>query len=81
MTKAEMIEKIAKDTDISKAAAAKAYDSFIDGIKSGLKKRGSKVTVFGFGTFKKVYRKTRKGRNPQNRQEYPETKNYPAWYP
>ena len=65
MTKVEMIEKIAKDADISKAAATKAYDSFIDGIKSGLKKRGSKVTVFGFGTFKKVYRKTRKGRNPQ----------------
>jgi len=30
-----------------------------------LKTRGSKVTIFGFGTFKKVYRKTRKGRNPQ----------------
>ena len=65
MTKAEMIEKIAKDADISKASAAKAYDSFLDGIKSGLKKRGSKVTVFGFGSFSKVYRKTRKGRNPQ----------------
>ena len=23
------------------------------------------MTIFGFGTFKKVYRKTRKGRNPQ----------------
>ncbi len=65
MTKAEMIEKIAKDAEISKTAASKAYDSFLDGIKSGLKKRGSKVNIFGFGTFKKVYRKTRKGRNPQ----------------
>ena len=33
MTKAEMIEKIATDAGISKAAAAKAYDSFLDGIK------------------------------------------------
>ena len=65
MTKAEMIEKIAKDADISKAAATKAYDSFLGCIKDGLKARGSKVTLFGFGTFKKVYRKTRKGRNPQ----------------
>ena len=65
MTKAEMIEKMAKDAGISNAVAAKAYDSFLDGIKGGLKKRGSKVTVFGFGTFKNVYRKTRKGRNPQ----------------
>jgi DNA-binding protein HU-beta len=65
MTKAEMIEKIAKDADISKAAAAQAYDSFLGCIKGGLKTRGSKVTLVGFGTFKKVYRKTRKGRNPQ----------------
>ena len=65
MTKAEMIEKIGKDACISKAAAGKAYDSFLDGIKGGLKKRGSRVTLVGFGTFKKVYRKTRKGRNPQ----------------
>ena len=65
MTKAEMIEKIAKDADISKAAAGKAYDSFLGCIKGGLKTRGSKVNIFGFGTFKKVYRKTRKGRNPQ----------------
>ena len=43
MTKAEMIEKITKGADITKAVAAKAYDSFIDGVKSGLKKRGSKV--------------------------------------
>ena len=42
-----------------------AYDSFLDGIKGGLKKRGSKVNIFSFGTFKEVYRKTSKGRNPQ----------------
>ena len=65
MTKAEMIEKIAMDAGITKTAAAKAYESFLDGLKKGLKTRGSKVTVFGFGTFRKVYRKTRKGRNPQ----------------
>ena len=65
MTKAEMIEKIAKNADISKAAAAKAHDSFLECIKGGLKTRGSKVTLVGFGTFRKVYRKTRKGRNPQ----------------
>ena len=43
MTKAEMIEKIASDSGISKAAAAKAYDSFLGCIKGGLKTRGSKV--------------------------------------
>ncbi len=65
MTKVELIGKIAKDAGITKVAAGKAYDSFLDGIKGGLKTRGSRVTIVGFGTFKKVYRKTRKGRNPQ----------------
>ncbi len=65
MTKAELVEKMAKDAGITKAAAGKAYDSFLDGVTKGLKKRDSRVTLVGFGTFKKVYRKARWGRNPQ----------------
>ncbi len=65
MTKAELIEKMAKDAGITKVAAGKALGSFLDSVKSGLKKRNSKVTLVGFGTFKTVYRKTRWGRNPQ----------------
>jgi DNA-binding protein HU-beta len=65
MTKAELIEKIAREADIPKATAKVAFDSALDGIKKGLKKRNSKVTLVGFGTFKNVYRKTRMGRNPQ----------------
>ena len=65
MTKAELIEKMAKDAQVSKVAAAKVLDSFMDGVAKALKKRNGKVTLVGFGTFKKVYRKTRKGRNPQ----------------
>jgi DNA-binding protein HU-beta len=65
MNKAELIEKMAKDTKLSKAATGRALDSFIETVKGGLKKRNSKVTLVGFGTFRNVYRKTRKGRNPQ----------------
>jgi DNA-binding protein HU-beta len=65
MTKAELIEKMAKDAKVTKAAAGRALDSFIEGVTKGLKKRNSKVTLVGFGTFRNVYRKTRKGRNPQ----------------
>jgi DNA-binding protein HU-beta len=65
MTKADLIEKIALDAGIPKTTAKVAFESVIDGIKKGLSKRNSKVTVVGFGTFKKVYRKTRMGRNPQ----------------
>ncbi len=65
MNKTELIEKMAKEAKITKAAAGRALDSFIDGVTKGLKKRNSKVTLVGFGTFRNVYRKTRKGRNPQ----------------
>ena len=64
MTKQELIEKMAKDADISKTAADKALASFMDGIKKTLKK-GVKVTMVGFGTFSITNRKARKGRNPQ----------------
>ncbi len=65
MTKAELIENIAKDAGISKAAAGVALNSFVDNVTKALKKKNGKVTLVGFGTFKKIYRKTRKGRNPQ----------------
>ena len=65
MNKAELIEKMAKDTKLTKAATGRVLDSFIETVKGGLKKRNSKVTLVGFGTFRNVYRKTRKGRNPQ----------------
>ena len=65
MTKAELIEKMAKDAGISKAAAGNALQSFMEGVTKALKKKGGKVTLVGFGTFSKVRRKARKGRNPQ----------------
>jgi DNA-binding protein HU-beta len=65
MNKKEMITKMAKDAGISQAVAGRALDSFMDGVKKTLKKKNGSFTLVGFGSFKKVYRKTRKGRNPQ----------------
>ena len=65
MTKAELVEKMAKDAGIPKAAANKALNSFTDSVKKALKKKDGKVTLVGFGTFSKGRRKARKGRNPQ----------------
>ena len=65
MTKAELVENAAKDAKISKVAAAAALNSFMDGVTKALKKKNGKVTLVGFGTFSKVRRKARKGRNPQ----------------
>lgn len=65
MTKADLIEQMAKDARISKVAAAAALNSFTEGITKALKKKDGKVTLVGFGTFAKIRRKARKGRNPQ----------------
>jgi len=54
MTKAELIEKMAKDAKISKAAAGEALNSFMGNVTQALNKKNSKVTLVGFGTFKKV---------------------------
>lgn len=65
MNKAELIEKMANDANISKAAATATLNSFVDSVTKTLKKKDGKVTLVGFGTFSKSRRKARKGRNPQ----------------
>jgi DNA-binding protein HU-beta len=65
MTKAELVETMAKEAGISKVAASAALDSFMANVTKALKKKNGKVTLVGFGTFAKVRRKARKGRNPQ----------------
>ncbi|MFN4884546.1 MAG: HU family DNA-binding protein [Burkholderiales bacterium] len=64
VNKSEMIEHIAKQADVSKAAAGRALEAVIGGIKTTLKKGGS-VTLVGFGTFAVGKRAARTGRNPQ----------------
>jgi DNA-binding protein HU-beta len=69
MTKADLIENMAKDAAISKAETKKALNSLVDSITKTLKKKDGKVTIVGFGTFSKIRRKARKGRNPQTGEE------------
>jgi DNA-binding protein HU-beta len=65
MTKTELIEKMAEDAGITKAKAEAALNSIMSNILKALKKKDGKVNLIGFGTFAKVSRKARKGRNPQ----------------
>ena len=65
MKKAELIEQMAADTGISKAAAGAALESLMDGVLKALKKKDGKVTLTGLGTFSKSRRKARQGRNPR----------------
>ena len=64
MNKTELIEHIAKEADISKAAAARALEAIIAGVTATLKDGGS-VSLLGFGTFAVGERAERTGRNPR----------------
>jgi DNA-binding protein HU-beta len=64
VNKAQLVDKIAEGADISKAAAGRALDSFIEAISDTLKE-GDSVALVGFGTFQVKERSARTGRNPQ----------------
>ena len=64
MNKSELIDHIAQQADISKAAASRALEAAIDAITDTLKK-GDTVSLVGFGTFVATEREARTGRNPR----------------
>ena len=64
MNKSELVDFIASEAEISKAAAGRALDAVTTAVKKTLKKGGT-VTLVGFGTFSVGKRAARKGRNPQ----------------
>lgn len=63
MPKNELVELVAAEAGLSKAAASKAIDATLKGIETGLKKHG-KVSLVGFGTFTSKRREGREGINP-----------------
>jgi len=68
MNKAELIEAMASDANLTKADAKRALDAFI-GATSGALKKGDRVALVGFGSFGVTKRAARKGRNPQTGKE------------
>lgn len=64
MTKAEIIEIVAKKAYLTKKASAEAIDAFLNEIVRQISK-GEKVVLSGFGTLKVTKVKDKKGRNPQ----------------
>jgi DNA-binding protein HU-beta len=64
MTKAELIDAVAKSADVSKADAEKTVGAFFDIVTSSAKD-GDKVAWPGFGSFSTSQSQARTGRNPQ----------------
>ncbi|NPA95367.1 MAG: HU family DNA-binding protein [Thermodesulfobacteria bacterium] len=64
MNKGQLVEQMATGAGISKAAAERALNAFMDAVMDAVA-TGDKVTLVGFGTFYVTERKARTGRNPQ----------------
>jgi len=64
LSKAEIVDVVAKAADITKSAAAAAINCALGTIAAHVAK-GGKVALVGFGTFSQKSRKARVGRNPQ----------------
>ena len=64
MNKAQLIDAIASDANITKADAKRALDAFVTTTTTALKK-GDRVALVGFGSFSVSKRNARTGRNPQ----------------
>ncbi|MFK8283680.1 HU family DNA-binding protein [Capnocytophaga canis] len=64
MNKTELIDVIAADADITKAAAKKALESFFSNVEKALKK-GDKVAIVGFGSWSIAKKEAREARNPR----------------
>jgi DNA-binding protein HU-beta len=64
MNKGQLIDAVAKGSGLTKAASEKALNAALKAITGALKK-GDRVGLVGFGSWKVVQRAARKGKNPQ----------------
>ena len=64
MTKADLIEEVAKISNLSKKESELVVNTVFDNISDALAK-GDKVELRGFGSFRIRHRNARKGRNPK----------------
>jgi nucleoid DNA-binding protein len=64
MTKADLVEKVAEKTGLTRTDVAVVVDAFLETVKIAME-GGNNIEIRGFGTFKVKLRKSRKARNPR----------------
>lgn len=64
MTKADLVEKVAVEADLTKKDAEQLVEIVLDSIIESLN-AGEKIELRGFGSFRVRERNSRKGRNPK----------------
>lgn len=67
MNKAQLIEQLSVKTSLPKSQSELVFDAALDIIQKTVSK-GEEVKLVGFGTFCRLARKTRTGRNPKTGQ-------------
>ncbi len=70
MTKADLVEKVAEKTGLTRTDVAAVVDHLLEQVKKSLEE-GNNIEIRGFGTFKVKARKARKARNPRTGEEVP----------
>ncbi len=68
MNKAQLVDLVAQKTKLTKVQSESVIDATLDVIQNAVA-GGDEVKLVGFGTFSKLERKTRKGRNPRTGEE------------
>ncbi len=64
VNKGQLVDTIANQTDLSKKEVTSVLEALLDTLTEEMRK-GNKITLTGFGTFRTAKRAARQGRNPQ----------------
>ena len=64
MTKADLVERVAVEAEMTKKVAEQLVEIIFDSITASLN-RGEKIELRGFGSFRVRERNSRQGRNPK----------------
>jgi len=65
MTKAELVNRMAEEANITKKAASAALNAFIETVHDALRKKTGRIRISDLGTYSVSKRKARTGVNPQ----------------
>jgi integration host factor subunit alpha len=68
LTKADLVQKVYQEHNLTKAQASEAVETFLKIAKNCLE-NGEDLLVSGFGKFNVKDKKARRGRNPQTGEE------------
>lgn len=68
MNKADLINKVAEKSGLTKTKTAEVIDALVETMQSALAE-GDKITLVGFGSFNVSKREAREGRNPKSNEK------------